>query len=172
MHKKIFLDTFILFEAIEYKEIREFLRKLRNLGHYLCTSISVLGEFFQVCINKNKSPDILREVYELLRELEVAILFPSLRRPFIDSKLQVIWWLPQVRICCRCIDEYYKDKSRRPSPSDITHLAYAAADNIDFFLTSKGELEKFYSYPDSSTPCRTNKPKVVDIDMLRKALNL
>jgi hypothetical protein len=75
----VFLDTCILFSAIENTSNLQTLRHLRNLNYQVCISLPVLGEFIsEVGAVHGKDP-IMRGYFNLIDMLEPAALYPNSR---------------------------------------------------------------------------------------------
>ncbi len=125
---KIFLDSTVLFDAIENsKEGRRFKTLLNhaiNDKHILVTSLTVYGEIVQVCIRDNRSDD-LHDMLDLIGGLDIQCWLPN----------------PQLRDCCKCLDKH--DKENRVGLSDRTHLAYSTSYDDDYFVTSDENLQHF-----------------------------
>ncbi len=144
---RVFADSCIFFGCLEDDRVYRTLRRLRNDGHEIVTSITVIGEIVEVCFRKEKD---LHTILDILRELEVEVIYP----------------IPQVRFCCIHIDEYLDDAGvYGASTTDKTHLAYAIAHQCDFFLTSPSEVRSLRK-PDECTI----DIKIVDIEKLRDHL--
>lgn len=142
----IFLDTTCLFDAIETQSIKNVLDHAINAGHSLYVPLTALGEIFLVCINDNRSND-LNNVLSFCKERDIFFKVPN----------------KKLRECCMCIDE--ADKRNSLDYTDKTNLAYATANDADYFLTTDTKLLRNFNYECSKST------KIIDYNGLRKILN-
>jgi len=144
---RIFVDSCIFLDCLEDERSYRTLRRVKNDNHQIITSITVVGETVEVCFRKSKD---LAKIVELWRELDVEFIYP----------------VSQVRFCCLCLDDLLREeKVYGSSVTDRTHLAYAIAHELDFFVTSRSELRSLKKPSDCLL-----KTKIVDIEGLREEL--
>ncbi len=123
MSLRIFLDADIIFDLSEEKKnIPSLINHLTNDGHILLTSITVLGEIVLVCMRDKKD---LHKIIDIIQRTDIHFLIPN----------------ALLRECCICLDEL--DKIDIIPKTDKTHLAYAIANNVDYFLTTDKKLLNF-----------------------------
>lgn len=120
---RIFFDSCILMKCLEPKGDHTLtsIRHLRNQGHSLITSITVLGEAIDQSYKKGKD---YNQIVEFLRNLEFAVTYPN---------EQVI------RETARVLDYHIENGIYGASPVDITHFSYAITSECDYFVTAEGE---------------------------------
>lgn len=156
MSYNLFFDSCIFFDYFEDDLTRRTLDHLKNDGHRITTSITVVGEIFWVCISGDRINQ-LQDIIDLFKNLDVEVLHPA----------------PQLRGCCLCIDEFHEFKRiYGSSVTDRTHLAYAIVYDSDYFVTSGGEISALRRpdyCPDTHEPCYSST-EVVNIQMLRQEL--
>jgi len=112
----------------------------------LCVSSSVLAESVMVCL-ENKKHDI-NELHELITfwgGLSIRFLHPS----------------DVVAFMCHSLTSKYKD--HRIMSTDIFHIGYALAYDMDYFVSTDRQLLQ-YRLPEGS------KLKVIHPDMLRSVI--
>lgn len=141
----IFLDTTCLFDAIENSSIRNTLDHAINAGNTLYVPLTALGEILLVCINENRSND-LNSILSFCRERDILFRVPS----------------EKLRECCMCIDE--ADKRNALDYTDKTNLAYATANDADYFLTTDKKMLHNFNFECSDVT------KIIDYNGLRKFL--
>jgi predicted nucleic acid-binding protein len=154
----IFLDSTVFFKCLEDSTYKGHLRHIKNDGHILVTSITVMGETIAECLTGD-----IRKVYdiiELLKEIDVNFIHPP---PITDRPNRSL-----LRDCCQCLDAAVEDKGVYGSSlTDRTHLAYAVAYGCDFFLTS-GREPSALKLIDKDCP---NKLEVCNLETLRRHLS-
>ena len=146
---KIFLDACTLFDAQEDIRVYSLLRRVKNTGNELLTSITVLGEILALCLDK-QDRDMLHGITGMLSELDVKVAHS------VES----------LRNCCLCIEE--NDPDKRFSPNDKTHAAYALVYGCDIFLTTDGDMNKHFSLIEGC-PLGDNL-RILNYEGLRKVL--
>jgi len=139
----IFLDATCLFDAIKTPSVKNTLDHAINVGHSLYVPLTVLGEILLVCINDNRSND-LNDILRLCKEHDILFKVPN----------------KKLRDCCMCIDE--ADKRNVLDYTDKTNLAYATANDADYFLTTDNRMLRNFSFGCS------DYTKVIDYNGLRK----
>jgi predicted nucleic acid-binding protein len=88
---------------------------------------SVLGEVAAICIKgKKHTPDELHKIVDLLSRYGSQFLHPS----------QLV-----AEICYNLYSDAWRDD--RMQPSDLVHLGYSLAYNVDYFITSDRNLHDF-----------------------------
>jgi predicted nucleic acid-binding protein len=142
----IFLDSNILFDAVEITRTQTLLNRVINSGNKLMTSITVMGEVLAVCISEQRR-DEMEKILDICSQLGIEYLLPE----------------PLLRSCCFCMDEL--DPTNRVSSTDRTHLAYAKVGECDYFLTTDEDLQHF-----SLAPCDLGKKRIITPDELRSIL--
>lgn len=143
-----FLDSCILFDAIEDSNVKSTLRHCINDGHSIFTSLTVMGEIVMVSFNKNRRMD-LNKILDLCGELDVNFLTPNL----------------YLRACCACIDQYLEEEDvYGSSPEDRTHLAYANVYHCDYFVTSESETKTL------KIPCKESPTSIISINEMKSIL--
>lgn len=146
---RVAVDSNIFFFAITHG--REHLKKrdikpgdIKNFlqhvsGHpdiELCIPVSVLAEIVAICLkgeheSKKHTIEELFDLIEFWRGLEISFLHPN----------------KAVAIACHAL---YMDKAfmdSRLKPSDLVHLGYALAYNLDYLITTDKTLRD-YRVPD------------------------
>ena len=150
---RIFLDADIFFDLAEEKRnIKSLINHLINDGHVLVTSITVMGEIVLVCIRDNEKTKDLHKIIDLLHFYDIRFLIPN----------------SLLRECCRCLDRI--DPNDRVPKTDKTHLAYAIAYNVNYFLTTDLKLQVF-NLPEDCQLFSKNK-RIVSPAELRKRLQI
>ncbi len=159
---RVFLDADVLFNSVTDLRTRTLLHRIKNAGHEIILSVSVLGEIMLVCISEDRERDLL-----------------SIRNTCSELKPNFVVSLDQFRICKLCLKKF---DSRPSNPTDKDHLAnslaYISVNNDgkeSYFLTTDHYLL------DLSLPCTGSKRKcslfndktvlkIVNIDQLRSLL--
>jgi predicted nucleic acid-binding protein len=119
---RVYLDANVLFDSVDSSKTKNLLRRLKNAGHSLVISLSVLGEVFLICITEDRQEDLI-----------------AIRNTCAELKPDYVTPLKQSRICTLCMDKFDK---RGYSLTDKTHLAYTLAhsalfdDGESYFLTT------------------------------------
>jgi predicted nucleic acid-binding protein len=146
---RIFLDADIFFDLAENKKnIKSLINHLLNDGHILYTSITVLGEIVLICL-RDKDKD-LHKIVDLLPQYNLLFLIPN----------------DLLRDCCKHLDLI--DKNDRIAKTDKTHLAYAIAYDVDYYLTNDGKLLKFS--PIKECMFFSKKDRIISPSKLREKL--
>lgn len=164
----IFLDSSPFFEYFEDNSIKRTINHISNDNHKMATSISVLGEVVQVCLNKYDINRLEEIISGFDTSFNLEILIPtSVETEYPSETLE----------CRKCIEDYFLNKNiYGSSASDRNHLSYAAAYRFDYFLTSGDETFALdLCEPDlcESDFCELEeeeKVKPVDIQGLRREL--
>ena len=150
---RIFLDADIFFDLVaEKRNIKPLINHLVNDGHVLVTSITVMGEVVLVCVRDKEKTKNLHKIVDLLHSYDIRFLIPN----------------SLLRECCRCLDQI--DPDDRVPKTDKTHLAYAIAYNVDYFLTTDLKLQTF-NLPEDCLFSSKNK-RIVSPAELRKSLQV
>jgi hypothetical protein len=157
---KVAIDSAIFFFC--FKSDREDIKpiNMQKLLNHLSTAphitpyvpISVLGESVIECLRgeKEKSDHDLRELHDLIDfwgALDLSFLYPN----------------ALVANACYRLVERYKTGERidyRLSDTDLVHLGYALAYNVDYFLTTDTKLK--YYVPEKS------KLRVIDHEAVKE----
>ena len=119
---RVYLDANVLFDSVDSSKTKNLLRRLKNAGHSLVISLSVLGEVLLICITEDRQDDLI-EIRNTCAELKPDYVTP----------------LKQSRICTLCMDKFDK---RGYNLTDKTHIAYTLAhsalseDSECYFLTT------------------------------------
>lgn len=119
---RVYLDANVLFDSVDSSKTKNLLRRLKNAGHNLVISLSVLGEVFLICITEDRQEDLI-----------------AIRNRCAELKPDYVTPLKQSRICTLCMDKFDK---RGYNLTDKTHLAYTLAhsalfdDGESYFLTT------------------------------------
>lgn len=113
---RVFLDSCILFGAVEDRRLERLLHRCKNLGFQLHTSVSVIGETFALCLEEHRREE-LHEIVDICEAL--------------DIKYGHGW---------HDFDIIYRDvvgkvSDQRIHPNDYIHLAHACYIQADIFLT-------------------------------------
>ena len=114
---RIFLDSCILFGAVEDRRLERLLHRCRNLGLELHTSISVIGETFALCLEEHRRNE-LHEIVEICEALDIR--YGHGWHDFDKIYRMVLAVESDVRI----------------HPNDYIHLAHACYVQADIFLTT------------------------------------
>jgi hypothetical protein len=140
---KVAIDSTIFFfcfrsdrEDIRPINIRKLLDRLSSAPHIIpYVPISVIGESVIECLRgeKESSDHDLSELHELIDywgTLDLSFLYPS---PLVAEA------------CFRLVEKYKKGDQidYRLTDTDLVHLGYALAYNVDYFLTTDPKL-RFY----------------------------
>ena len=150
MPLRIFLDSDILFNLAENKRgITQLVNRLVNTDHTLLTSITVLGEIVFICMVKKEKKKDLHKIVDVLNSYIINFLIPN----------------SQLRLCCVHMDRI--DPHDRIGKTDKTHLAYAIAYGVDYYLTEDKQLLKLS--PVKVCPFLDEK-RIVSPPMLKKIL--
>ena len=148
---RIFLDADIFFDlAAEKRNIKSLINHLVNDGHILVTSITVMGEIVLVCVRDNEKNKDLHKIIDILHFYDIRFLIPN----------------SLLRECCLCLDA--TDSDDRVAKTDKTHLAYAVAYDVDYFLTTDLKLQAFN--PKVDCPFFSKKKRIISPSELRKQL--
>lgn len=97
------------------------MRHLRNQGHSLVTSITVLGETINQSYKKGKD---YTKIVDVLRNLDFDMAYPT--------ELSI-------RETVRIWDFHRDSGTYGASPVDIAHFSYAIISECDYFVTAEGE---------------------------------
>ncbi len=114
---RVFLDSCILFGAVEDRRLERLLHRCRNLGFELHTSISVIGETFALCLEEHRREE-LHEIVEICEALDI-------RYGHGWHDFDIIYR-----------DILARDGDTRIHPNDFIHLAHACYVHADIFLTT------------------------------------
>ena len=88
---------------------------------------SVLGEVAAICLEgKRHTPDELHKIVDLLSRYGSQFLHPS----------QLV-----AEICYNLYSDEWRDS--RIKPSDLVHLGYSLAYDVDYFITSDRDLNAY-----------------------------
>ena len=118
---RIFLDSCILFGAVEDRKLERLLHRCKNLGFELHTSISVIGETFAICLEEHRQKE-LHEIVDICETL-------GIRYGHAWHDFDVIYR-----------DILVQDSDMRIHPNDFMHLAHACYVHADIFLTTDGPI--------------------------------
>lgn len=124
----IFLDADCLFDAIKFTSVQNTIDHAINAGHKVYVPLTVLGEILLVCINDDRSSD-LNDILNFCKQRDILFRVPN----------------EKLRECCVCIDE--ADNRNKLNYTDKTNLAYATANDADYFLTTDKKLLHNFDYP-------------------------
>ena len=118
----------------------------------LCIPVSVFAEIVSLCIHgeqegeqeRNFSINDLYKLVDFWKGLNLVVLHPN------------------KAVATACYNLYMDDTMRdsRLGPSDLVHLGYALAYDLDYFITSDGPLKK-YQVP-NTFKLKINHPKNAD----------
>jgi hypothetical protein len=97
------------------------MRHLRNQGHELVTSITVLGEAINQSYKKGKD---YTKIVDILRKLDFDVSYPTEQ----TIRETVLVW-----------DFHQDNEIYGASTVDIVHFTYAIRSECDYFVTSEGE---------------------------------
>lgn len=96
-------------------------------GVSLCIPVSVLGEGSEICFEgKRHSVSELHEVIDFLARYQVRFLHPN----------QIV-----AEACYNLYGDEWRDN--RMTPSDLVHLGYALAYDMDYFVTTDSVLNQY-----------------------------
>lgn len=141
---------------MEDSDTERTLNHLYNDGHQLVVSLTVLGELIATCIPDNK--EVLDNILHIYSINETQVLIPN----------------PQLRECCKCIQDHLTDNGRYgASATDITHFAYAVANQCNYYVTSPSEvrtLDAPCGYGEAHADCEDPPPRIVSLKQLRAEL--
>ena len=118
---KIFLDSCILFDAVENRRLERLLHRCKNLGYELQTSISVIGETFALCLQEHRRHE-LHEIVEICEALDI-------RYGHGWHDFDIVYR----RVLDKCAD-------MRIHPNDFIHVSHAHYMDADIFLTTDGPI--------------------------------
>jgi len=93
----------------------------------LCIPISVLGEVSAICFEgKRHSVEELHDLIDFLDRYNVRFLHPN----------QIV-----AEACHNLYGNEWRDD--RMTPTDLVHLGYAMAYDVDYFITTDGVLNQY-----------------------------
>lgn len=129
---------------------------LNNEGHKIVVSLTVLGELTAKCIpDRRKDFDTIMRVY---CGIETKVLIPT----------------PQLRDCCICIQDHLVDSGiYGASATDMTHFAYAVANQCDYYVTSQSEVRTIDApcgQGETHAECEDPPPRIVSVKQLKAEL--
>jgi hypothetical protein len=87
---RVFLDADVLFNSVNDLRTRTLLHRIKNAGHDIILSVSVLGEIMLVCISEDRERDLL-----------------SIRNICSELKPNFVVSLDQFRTCKLCLKKLY-----------------------------------------------------------------
>jgi hypothetical protein len=97
------------------------MRHLKNNGHCLLTSITVVGETIHQTYRKGKD---YSRIVEILRTLDFDIAYPD------ESTIMETM---------RVLDFHIENEIYGASSTDMTHFSYAVTFECDYFVTAESE---------------------------------
>ncbi len=150
MDNLIFLDTCVFYDCIEYPRCKQIVDRAHNVGFGICTSITVLGETLVTMLRKDDSGQKVSRFVALIKEWEMHFYVPN------DS----------IRIICYEMGEDHIDSRMMGQITDRTHLAYAIAYGLKYFVTTD-TLIRSYQIPHTLTEYGFSKPEVLNLGEFR-----
>ncbi|MDK2915487.1 MAG: hypothetical protein PWR25_44 [Euryarchaeota archaeon] len=152
LQQLVFLDTDILFLAIEDADCRTIINHIANHSRYqLVTSITVLGETLFKTMEYNKGDAFIVSFLSSLKAWDTEIMFPD------ESVSQL----------CYCMSKDYEDTRMIGQKTDKVHLAYAMSQGCEFFLTHDDGLIR-YKIPDRLAGVNFFKPLTLTPEEFRE----
>jgi hypothetical protein len=118
---KVFLDSCILFEAVENRRLERLLHRCKNLGLELQTSITVIGEVFSICLQQHRRS----ELFEIIEICEALELHYGHGWYDIGKLYETV---------------FEKISDYRIHPNDYAHLCHAYYMEADVFLTTDNPI--------------------------------
>ena len=146
------MDADPFFDSIEKGD-----RTLFHAHHKfrLCTSITVIGEFFLIIQEREDFTDLLLKLSDFFRGSQIQILVPN----------------DEVAILCYEFSKDLMDGRMIGQKTERTHLAYAMAYQADFFLSYDTALAR-YRIPQVLIDSGYTKPDVIDLGTFKGMLSL
>jgi len=153
MNGPVFLDTCILFSAIENFQDRQVLQHLYNLDYPVCISLPVLGEFTSEIMAHPNRDQLFRGLFDIAETLDPAVLVPNSR----------------VSYACYLLCKYNDDARMQSQYTDLVHLGYAMAYQVPVFLTTDRHLTH-YRIPQKMIEKGYRQPKMMDLSMVKREI--
>lgn len=153
MNPSVFLDTVIFFKGMEHARYIRTLEHALHLGYEIHTSITVIGEAVSQMHEKKNAMDYIKFLNDALDTWNIAVHYPN----------------DYVRVLCYQLGEEEIDTRMIREPTDRTHLAYAMAYHIDYFLTTDPVLIK-YRVPQKIQDAGFLKPDTMNPETFRTTI--
>ncbi len=147
MNSSLFLDTTIFFQCIKRDQNKTILDHAVHLGFEIHTSITVLGEALAQMRESDDRDIYIARFNELLDSWNVYTHYPN----------------DPVRILCYVLGDDETDTRMVREPTDRTHMAYAMAYKMNYFLTTDRNLIR-YRIPKKIEDIGFVKPFTVTLD--------